>query len=111
MTIASLGVLIACLLLTGAAVLFSLNISQAMDSIESGNRITVYMQRDLPAADAETAGVQLRQLGNIEACEFVEKDEALKQMMDRMGDDGTLYSDRDGVPVPGTLIEWMNNIQ
>ena len=91
MTIASIGVLIACLLLTGAAVLFSMNISGAMESIESGNSITVYLQEGLPTLEASMAGDELRQIENVAECEFVDKDEALKDMLDRMGDDGTLY--------------------
>lgn len=91
MTIASVGVLVACLLLTGAAVLFSMNISGAMESVESGNSITVYLQDGLPTLEAAAAGDELRQIENVAACDFVEKDEALKAMLDRMGDDGTLY--------------------
>lgn len=91
MTVASVGVLIACLLLTGAAVLFSMNISGAMQSVESENSITVYLQDGLPTLEAAAAGDQLRNLDNIAECNFVEKDEALKSMLDRMGDDGMLY--------------------
>lgn len=92
MTIASVGVLVSCLLLTGAAVLFSLNIASAMSSIEGENSITVYMQKDLPSLESINAGEQIRNMDNISTCVFVEKDEALKGLLNQMGDDGSLYN-------------------
>ena len=47
MSMASIGVLVLCLLLTGAAALFSMNISNALKSIESQNSITVYLNDDV----------------------------------------------------------------
>ena len=46
MSIASIGVLIACLLMTGIAGLLSLNISATMQSVEGSNVITVYLASD-----------------------------------------------------------------
>lgn len=43
MSIASIGVLIACLLMTGVAALLTLNISATMQSVEGNNVITVYL--------------------------------------------------------------------
>ena len=42
MSFASVGVLVSCLLLTGAAVLFSMNVDVAMKSLEGNNSTTVY---------------------------------------------------------------------
>ena len=43
MSFASIGVLVSCLLLTGAAVLFSANLSYAMKAIQDENVLTVYL--------------------------------------------------------------------
>ena len=43
MSIASIGVLISCLLLTGCASLVSINLTFMMSSIEDNNSITVYL--------------------------------------------------------------------
>ena len=48
MSFASVGVLVSCLLLTGAAVLFSMNVDVAMKSLEGNNSTTVYLQEGLP---------------------------------------------------------------
>lgn len=90
MTIASVAVLVSCLILTGAAMLFSLNIGVAMESIEGNNSITVYLQEDMPTLESVQVGEKLRAIDNIEECEFVSKDEALESMMDLLGDDGTV---------------------
>ena len=62
-----------------------------MESIESGNSITVYLQEgpsDAGGVDGRRRAAANRKRAE---CEFVDKDEALKDMLDRMGDDGTLY--------------------
>ena len=43
MTIASIAVLVSCLLLTGSAVLFSMNLAKAMEVFQGGNSIQVYL--------------------------------------------------------------------
>lgn len=90
MTIASVAVLVSCLILTGAAMLFSLNIGVAMESIEGNNSITVYLREDMPTLESVQVGEQLRKIDNIAECEFVSKDEALESMMELLGDDGTV---------------------
>ena len=46
MTIASIAVLVSCLLLTGSAVLFSMNLAKAMEVFQGGNSIQVYLDDD-----------------------------------------------------------------
>lgn len=96
MTLASICVLISCLLLTGTAVLFSMNMTSAMGMVEETNSVTVYLRDDLPALTAVSVGEELRQLDNIASCEYVPKDEALQQIMDDLGDDGTVFEGLSG---------------
>lgn len=96
MTIASVAVLVSCLILTGAATLFSSSISLAMEAIEGNNNITVYLKEDMPTLESVQVGEELRRLDNIETCEFVPKDEALESMMELLGDDGTVLEGLSG---------------
>ena len=91
MTLASVCVLISCLLLTGTAVLFSMNIAVAMVNVENSNSITVYLDDNLPQLKAVKVGEQLRQLDNIATCDYVPKDEALKDILSGMGDEGSVF--------------------
>ena len=78
MSFASVGVLVSCLLLTGAAVLFSMNVDVAMKSLEGNNSTTVYLQEGLPTLTSLRVGQEIKQLDNIEECEFVSKQELCK---------------------------------
>ena len=96
MSIASIGVLISCLLLTGCAVLISMNLTSMMSSIEGNNSVTIYLNEGLPSLSAIEVGEQIRSIENISECNFVPKDDALADMMERLGDDGTILNGLDG---------------
>lgn len=101
MSIASVGVLVSCLLLTGAAVVFSYNINSAMKTIEGTNSVRVYMAQNLPTLSAIKVGEEIKKLDNIKTCEFVPKDEAIQQYMDILGDkDGTMLQGMTGKENP-----------
>lgn len=100
MSIASIAVLISCLLLTGVAGLLTLNLSATMESLEGNNTITVYLQEDLPSLTAVKVGEDLRAIDNISDCTFVPKDDALASMMQSMGGDGTLFNGLQGTDNP-----------
>ncbi len=97
MSFASVGVLLSCLLLTGAAVLFSMNIGSAMEMLEGDNSIRVVLDDGLPTLTGIQVGEEIKKLGNIETCEFIPKDEAIKQYL---GDDDTLLEGLTGKDNP-----------
>ncbi|MFU0831975.1 MAG: Cell division protein FtsX [Oscillospiraceae bacterium] len=89
MSLASIGVLISCLLLTGAAILFSMNINAAMASIEGNNSIKVYMDKDLPVLAALQAGEEIKRLDNIKSCQFISKDDAIQNVISMLDSENT----------------------
>jgi len=96
MSIASIAVLISCLLLTGTAVLLTLNMQSTMESIEGNNNITVFLEDSLPQLRSIQVGEELRSLENISSCTYVSKDDGLADVMEMLGDDGTLLNGLDG---------------
>lgn len=96
MSIASVAVLISCLLLTGIAVLLSLNMEETMKSIEGNNSITVFLDDGVPQITAVQIGEKIRNMENISSCEFVAKDDALASIMEELGDDGTVLNGLSG---------------
>jgi cell division transport system permease protein len=101
MSFASVGVLISCLLLTGAAVLFSLNINAAMRTIEGNNSVRVYMKQNLPTLSAIKVGEEMKKLQNVDTCKFIPKDDAIQQYMSILGDkDGTMLQGMTGKENP-----------
>lgn len=101
MSLASVGVLVSCLLLTGAAFLFSMNISAAMKTIEGNNSVKVYMQQGLPVLSSVKAGQEIKKLDNIKSCKFVPKDEAIEKVMNMLGEkDASLLAGLSGKDNP-----------
>ena len=86
MSLASVGVLVSCLLLTGAAFLFSLNINAAMKSVEGNNSVKVYMKVNLPVLSSVKAGQEIKKLDNIKSCKFIPKDQAIENVMGMLGE-------------------------
>lgn len=81
MSFASVGVLISCLLLTGAAILFSMNVNNAMEMLEADNSIRVILDDGLPTLKGIQVGEEIKKLGNIAECEFLPKDEAIRNYL------------------------------
>ena len=52
MSLASIGVLISCLVLTGSALLLSVNVSTVVDSVGGSNVTTVYLKEDMSRLDS-----------------------------------------------------------
>ena len=90
MSIASIGVLISCLLLPGCASLVSINLTSMMSSIEDNNSITVYLTNGLPSLSAVQVGDQIRSIENVSECTFVPKDDGLADMMDLLGENAVV---------------------
>ena len=112
MSIASICVLISCLLMTGIAGLISMNLSAAMRGIEDSNTINVYLDEGLPPLTAVSVGVKLRELDNIVDCTFVPREDGLKNMIQDLGGDGDLLLDlldQDN-PLPDSYVISMENL-
>ena len=111
MSIASIGVLISCLLLTGCAGLVSINLTSMMSSIEGNNSITVYLTNGLPSLSAVQVGDQIRSIENVSECTFVPKDDGLADMMDLLGENAVVLEGLDGDenPLPDCMDSTLGN--
>ena len=85
MSVASVGILILCLMLTGAAVLASMNISSALKAIESQNTFNVYLKDNVQTLEAVQIGEKIKALDNVAECEFYSKDEAIQKFSQDLG--------------------------
>ncbi|MBQ1546283.1 MAG: permease-like cell division protein FtsX [Clostridia bacterium] len=86
MSAASIGVLMSCLLITGAAVLLSLNVASIVDSIGKDNQITVFLEQNIDELQAvQKIGPEIRRLDNIASCEFYSKEEGIVKWESELG--------------------------
>lgn len=92
MSMASIGVLFSCLLLIGAAVLLSLNINEGIISIEQENVIKVYLA-DIDDAGIQSVENQIYAISNVKECEFVSKEEGLRDVLNNMDADTKSFFD------------------
>ena len=121
MSIASVCVLVSCLVMTGAAALFSMNVLKVVDEVEKNNQTTVFIKKDTAAekakADYKTLrenrlamiGDKIRQLDNVESAEFVSQEDGLKQYKSKLGDDlFKLIEDREDVLNDSYIVTFKN---
>lgn len=92
MSIASIGVLISCLLLTGVAGVFTINLSSFMRTVEGSNRISIFLQEDISRLAAIRLGEEINKIENISDIEFVPNEEGINKVIGILGENGSLLS-------------------
>ncbi len=100
MSIASVTVLMACLIIMGAGIMIFFNINTLLDSVQSQNVVMVYVADDASEDETAAVGSSLNNIGNIESCEFVPKEEAFQKQIQSMGGDSALFEGFDESPLP-----------
>lgn len=85
MSLASVIVLVSCLIITGAAFLISFNVTHLISKIGDDDQITVYLDYDLNDLQSIKLGSQISKIDNIEAYSFYSKEDALKQYEQVLG--------------------------
>ncbi len=103
MSIASIGVLISCLLLTGAAELLSVNVSAAVDKIGGTNVTRVFLDMEITDLEAVHIGDSIARISNVEKTQFISKDEAIKDYQDTLREDIFAELQGEGNPLPNAI--------
>ena len=91
MSLASVGVLVSCMLLIGAAALLSVNVSSIVDAVEDQSEAVVYLDENLDSASVENVRAGIISSGKVSTIEFISKEDDLFSMMESLGDDGILF--------------------
>ncbi len=92
MTLASIGVLTACLFITGIAVLLNLNVSNYVEYLSSQNVVEVYLNDDIAEQTANDLRIAVETLENVSSCEYITKAQALQEMKVFMGENADLLT-------------------
>ena len=91
MSLASIGVLVSCMLLIGAAALLSINVSSVVEALEDQSEAIVYLDDDISDSRIDEIRKEIINTGKVSTVDFISKEEALYDMMESMGDDGILF--------------------
>lgn len=87
MSLASVVVLVSCLIITGAASLISVNVKSLIASIGDDDQITVYLLPEFSDEDSLRLETQLQAIDNIESVSFRSRDDVLKDYKETLGDE------------------------
>ena len=90
LSLATIVVLISCLIIVGSGSLIFLNINAVLDLIEGQNVVMVYVNDDADDYMTQTLGVQLEAHTNVLEVEFVPKEEAFQRQIEAYGDKADL---------------------
>ncbi len=100
MSLASVGVLISCLILTGSAIMLSVNVSTIVESVGDSNVTTVYLDDDITELEAVYIGKTLSGVDNVTDATFYPKDEAILAYKDVLGEEVFVNMSGDDNPLP-----------
>lgn len=84
MSIASICVLMSCLVLIGSAALVFLNIDSLLSRIEEENVVMVYLKEDATDDDIAKMETEIESMDNISDVEFVPKEDAWEEQLETM---------------------------
>lgn len=100
MSLASVAVLMSCLVMIGSAFMLFLNVDSLLKNIQAQNVIMVFA--DLDADDATVAQLKenIGKLDNIASIDFVSKEDAYKQVISSLGDNASILSGVDDSFLP-----------
>lgn len=112
MTLASIGVLISCMVLSGGAGLLSYNISNYMNDLQDKNLVLVYLEYEMPPVDVAAVGRKIEDVPNVAQSQLVSKEDALEQVLEEMGDDGSIFEGLlDDNPLPDAYRVTLQDIE
>ena len=101
MSFASVTVLFSCLMLVGVAFMILVNIETFISGIEAENVIMAYVSDTAGEAETEKVGTEIEKLGNIAKVEYIDKDVAYKQELEKFDENVQAYLvDIDENPLP-----------
>lgn len=93
MTLASVGVLTACLILVGVATLFSANVDSLVEYLGEQNETVVYIGKDLSEEQIAQVDSQIRGIPGLSAVTYVSKEEVLETYKGYMEEYAVLFDD------------------
>lgn len=110
MSIASVCVLVSCLILTGAAELLSLNVEKVVDSVGQSNETTVYLKDSVSELEAVYIGKDIEKIDNVTSVRFYSKDDAFETYREELGDELFERISEESNPLPDSYIVAMDDL-
>lgn len=100
MSVASIAVLMSCMIIIGCASMIFINMNDVLGHIEKQNVVMAYLEDTVGQEEADQLGGRIRALPNVKVCDFVSKDTAWAKQMESLGDDAVLLEGLGENPLP-----------
>lgn len=100
MSIASVTVLMACLVIIGIGSMLYFNINSLLDIVEAQNIVMVYVDYEADDLAVSQVGIDIKNLPNVADCEFIPKEDAFQKQIDAMGSDSAIFEGITESPLP-----------
>lgn len=85
MSLASISVIVCCMVLTGSAVLLSVSLSQALKSVENKNSITVFLKKEVTFSQTSEIEKKIENVPNVLNCDYYSSDQASERYREVLG--------------------------
>ena len=105
MSIASIGVVVSCLIIVGVCGLLAININSFADFLGDQNEIIVYIEDSASESEIDAIDDFIKNNDNISSYNYVSKEEALEEQMSYLGEYGDLLESYQGDenPLPASF--------
>ncbi len=110
MSLSSISVLTACLLLIGVSFILVQNIQKLVSDVESQNVVVAFVVDGIERGAVEKVGNDLRAIDNVTDVEYVSKEEGFNQQLDEFGVDRDLMEGVIENPLPDSFRITVSNI-
>ncbi|MBQ4153499.1 MAG: permease-like cell division protein FtsX, partial [Oscillospiraceae bacterium] len=98
MTLASVGVLTACLMLVGYAMLFSDNVNSIVGYIEDQNEMVVFLEKENTEEENLQLMTQIQSMSDVEKVEYITEEEAWEIQKEKLGEAAALLEENGDNP-------------
>jgi len=85
MSVASISVMVCCMVLTGSAILVSVNLNCMLKSVENQNSVTVFLRKNVTNAKVSEIEEKIKQVPNVLKCEYYSSNQASEKYRDVLG--------------------------
>ncbi len=100
MSLASVAVLMSCLIMIGVAFLLFVNIDKLLGDISQENVIMVFIEDDATDDEIVEMGRIIKSMSNVQQADFVPKEEAFPEVMESIGSAAALFEGMESELLP-----------
>lgn len=95
MSFATVGIIIACLLIMGTFSLVAVNANANLQSLQQQSEILAFVDESYSQTQAKAIGTRLEKLDNVASVTFITKEEAMETYVEEYGEEQALFQDLD----------------